>query len=97
MALGTYGLADSLSRPPRVGGPTVASSYATDTGAAAGLAGSAAGMDTQRGINNANQQQQAQAGNAKAGAAIGGAIGTIWGPVGTMAGSLIGSLVGGAF
>ncbi len=97
MALGTYGLADSMSRAPRVGGPTVAGMFNSDTGAATGLANSAAAMQTQREINNGNQQQQAKAGNAKAGSAIGGAIGTIWGPVGTMVGSTIGGLIGGAF
>lgn len=97
MAMGTYGLADTMNRPPRVGGPTVASTYAADTGAAMGMASSAAGMQTQRDIANSNQQQQAKAGNAKAGAAVGGAVGMIWGPVGAMVGSTLGGLIGGAF
>lgn len=98
MSLGTYGLADSMSKPPRIGGPTVTSLYGADSSAAMGLANSAAGQQTQRDINNANQAQEADAGNAKLGAAVGGMAGMAFGgPLGGMLGSTVGGLLGGAF
>lgn len=98
MGLGTYGLADAMNKAPRVGGPTVASSFAGDTSAAMGLANSAAGQKTQRDIANANAEQEAKAGNAKLGATLGGMAGTaLGGPVGGMIGSTLGGLLAGAF